>query len=60
MICVSRAFLVGSEVPEVNAVSGDRGDHEAEGDHPEQASQAAAASGLQCLDQRREQIKSTV
>ena len=43
------SFLVCSEIPKVDAVSGDRGDHEAEGDHPEQASQAALETGRRLL-----------
>ena len=50
------AYLVGSQVPEVDAVSGDRDDHQAEGGQPQQASQAALETGPQGLDQRREEI----
>ena len=50
------AHLVGSQVPEVDAVSGDRDDHQAEDGQPQQASQAALETGLQGLDQRREEI----
>ena len=46
------AYLIGSQVPEVNAVSGDRDHHQAERGQPQQHSQA----GLQGLVQRREEI----
>ena len=47
-----RAYLVGPQIPEVDAVSGNRDHHQAERGQPQQHSQA----GLQGLDQRREEI----